>query len=231
MIAPANGDHLTPVVHRRVFNCFLLKEEGEGLTLIDTGPAGAVGQILDLAARTGGEIRRIVLTHAHGDHVAGLDRLVSGLGDGVEVVVGRREAPLLAGDFSMRLGEPAGSPKRRSYLTPSTQPTRLVDDGDRICSLQVIDTPGHTPGHISLIDRRDGTLIAGDAMTTLGRPAVSGDLVWRWPFPAISTWSKDLARASARRLRDELPTRIACGHGPVVGDAAAVLARAIARAG
>jgi glyoxylase-like metal-dependent hydrolase (beta-lactamase superfamily II) len=49
----------------------------------------------------------------------------------------------------------------------------------RQCPLRVIATPGHTPGHISLIDVRDGTLLAGDAVSTIGRTAVSGDLVWR----------------------------------------------------
>jgi glyoxylase-like metal-dependent hydrolase (beta-lactamase superfamily II) len=94
----------------------------------------------------------------------------------------------------------------------------------------VIATPGHTPGHISLIDVRDGTLIAGDAVSTISRTAVSGDLVWRWPFPAMSTWSKELAIDSARRLLDERPARIASGHGPIVNDAYASLEAALSRA-
>jgi glyoxylase-like metal-dependent hydrolase (beta-lactamase superfamily II) len=81
-----------------------------------------------------------------------------------------------------------------------------------------------------VIDTRDHTLIAGDALTTLGRVAVSGDLVWRWPFPALSTWNKPLALQSAQRLLDEQPARLATGHGPIVQDGATALGQAIARA-
>jgi glyoxylase-like metal-dependent hydrolase (beta-lactamase superfamily II) len=60
---------------------------------------------------------------------------------------------------------------------------------------------------------------------------VSGDLVWRWPFPARATWDKLRAIDSARRLLDERPTRIATGHGRVITeDATTLLAAAVARA-
>jgi glyoxylase-like metal-dependent hydrolase (beta-lactamase superfamily II) len=224
------GWHLTPVVHRRVFNCYLVREK-DGLTLVDTGPSGATSAVLTTIGQLGAPLRRVVLTHAHGDHVAGLDALVAATDGDLEVIVGFREAPLLAGDFALRDGEPGPPPKPRSYACPDTAPTRLVHDGDRIGSLQVVATPGHTPGHVSLIDARDHTLIAGDAVSTLGRTAVSGDLVWRWPFPALSTWNKDLARASAHRLLEARPARLATGHGPVLADATARLRDAISNAG
>jgi glyoxylase-like metal-dependent hydrolase (beta-lactamase superfamily II) len=224
------ASHLTPVVHRRVFNCYLVTEE-DGLTLVDTGPPGATSAVLSTIGRLGAPLRRVVLTHAHGDHVAGLDALVAATDGDVEVIVGSREAPLLAGDFALREGEPGPPPRPRSYGCPGTAPTRLVGEGDRIGSLQVLATPGHSPGHVSLIDTRDHTLIAGDAVSTLGRTAVSGDLVWRWPFPALSTWNKDLARDSAHQLLEARPERLAAGHGPVLDDAMARLREAITKAG
>jgi glyoxylase-like metal-dependent hydrolase (beta-lactamase superfamily II) len=102
-----------------------------------------------------------------------------------------------------------------------------VDDQNQIGSLVVFDTPGHTPGHISLLDPRSDTLIAGDAVLTQGRVAVSGDLVLRWPFPALSTWNKPLAVNSAERLLAQRPSRLATGHGPVVDDATTALTRAL----
>jgi glyoxylase-like metal-dependent hydrolase (beta-lactamase superfamily II) len=224
------ASHLTPVVHRRVFNCYLVTEE-DGLTLVDTGPSSATPLVLRTIRRLGAPLRRVVLTHAHADHVAGLDALIAATGRDVEVIVGSREAPLLAGDFALRDGEPGPPPGPRGYACPDTAPTRLVRHGDRIGSLHVVATPGHSPGHLSLLDTRDHTLIAGDAVSTLGRPAVSGDLVWRWPFPALSTWSRDLARASARRLLEARPERLATGHGPILEDATARLREAIAMAG
>jgi glyoxylase-like metal-dependent hydrolase (beta-lactamase superfamily II) len=223
------AEHVIQIVHRRVFNCYLVAEE-DGVTLVDTCPGGAAPKVLAAIRTLRVPLRRVVLTHAHRDHVGGLDILASGSGGEPEVIIGSREASLLAGDYALRDGEPEPGPQPRSYGHPATRPTRLVDDGDRVGSLRVIATPGHTPGHISLIDVRDGTLLAGDAVSTIGRTAVSGDLVWRWPFPAISTWSKELARDSARRLLDERPSRIASGHGPIVGDAPAGLEAALSRA-
>jgi glyoxylase-like metal-dependent hydrolase (beta-lactamase superfamily II) len=215
---------LIPIVHRRVFNCYLVVED-DGLTLVDTGPGGATAAVLDRIHELGRPLRRIVLTHAHADHVAGLDTLVAETV--AEVIVGRREARLLAGDFTLDKRETGAEPRPGSYGRPVTRPTRLVDDGDRVGSLRVIATPGHTPGHISLLDHRDGTLIAGDALTTIGRVAISGQLIWRWPFPALSTWSKPLAVESARRLAAEAPQRLATGHGPVIDDASAALDRVL----
>lgn len=217
---------VTQITYRRVFNAYLVAED-DGLTLIDTGPASARGAVRAAVTAQGGRLRRIVLTHAHADHVAGIDGLVIEHPD-VEIIVGWREAALLAGNLSLRAGEPGPPPKRRSFKTPASKPSGFVTDGDRIGSLSVIDTPGHTPGHLSLLDERDGTLIAGDAVTTIGRTAVSGDLVWRWPFPAFSTWNTDVALASARRLLDAAPRRLATGHGPVVEHATRALGTAIA---
>jgi glyoxylase-like metal-dependent hydrolase (beta-lactamase superfamily II) len=223
------GDRLVRIVHRRVFNCYVVRED-DGLTLIDTGPAGALSAIRAELAQLGTPLRRIVLTHAHGDHVAGLDRIAAEFRGGLEIIVGRREAALLAGDLSLLAGEPGPAPAGRNFGRTQTRPTRLVDDRDRIGSLQVIATPGHTPGHLSLIDTRDRTLIAGDAVTSLGRVDVSGDLVWRWPFPAMSTWNKPLAALSAKRLLAEQPDRIATGHGPIVHHATSQLQTAVDRA-
>jgi glyoxylase-like metal-dependent hydrolase (beta-lactamase superfamily II) len=227
MTANRITDQLTQLVHRRVFNCYLVRED-DGLTLIDTGPAGALRGVCQQINRTDLALRRIVITHAHGDHLGGLDQLTVEHGGQLELIVGQREAALFAGDFTLHDGEPAPKPKSRNYAQPQTRPTRTVQDGEHVGSLKVIHTPGHTPGHIALLDTRDGTLIAGDALTTLGRTAVSGDLVWRWPFPAMATWNKPLARDSAKRLLDNQPTRLATGHGPVIDDATPALAGAIA---
>jgi glyoxylase-like metal-dependent hydrolase (beta-lactamase superfamily II) len=228
MSAVQVSDHLTQLVHRRVFNCYLVRED-DGATLIDTGPAGAVDSVRQAIERSGQPLRRLVITHGHRDHVAGVDDLFREHGPELEVIAGQREAALLTGDLELQAGEADSPLKPRSYATLRTTPTTTVTDGDRVGSLRVIGTPGHTPGHLSLIDTRDGTLIAGDALTTIGRVAVAGELVWRWPFPAISTWNRALARQSARRLLEQRPLLLATGHGAVIPDATDALAKALER--
>jgi glyoxylase-like metal-dependent hydrolase (beta-lactamase superfamily II) len=104
-----------------------------------------------------------------------------------------------------------------SFPGAVTRPTHLLSDGELYGSLRVVATPGHTPGHLSYFDERDGTLYAGDALVTMGgRVNVPGFGPWYFPLPAIATWHRPTALASARRL-SELPIRrYATGHGRVV---------------
>jgi glyoxylase-like metal-dependent hydrolase (beta-lactamase superfamily II) len=90
-----------------------------------------------------------------------------------------------------------------------------------------VSTPGHTPGHIALLDRRDGALIAGDAFQTKAGVAVAGTVQWLFPFPAWATWHRPSALASARRLHALAPTRLAIGHGDVLEQPLAAMERAI----
>lgn len=194
-------------------NCYLVRED-DGLTLIDTGLPGSAGAILAAAQKEGLAIRRIVLTHAHGDHIGSLDALRRQLPE-AEVLISARDARFLSGDMSLDPGEPQLK-LRGSYQTVKTRPSRLLYDGDQVGSLQVISAPGHTPGHIALFDRRDGSLIAGDAFQTRAGVAVSGAIRLLFPFPALATWSRSLALASARQLRALQPSRLAVGHGEVL---------------
>jgi len=194
-------------------NCYLAREE-DGLTLIDTGLPGSAAAILDAAHGLDMPIRRIVLTHAHADHVGSLDALRQLLPE-AEVLVSARDARFLAGDMSLDPDEPALK-LRGSYQTTAARPDRLLYEGDQAGSLQVVASPGHTPGHIALFDPRDGALIAGDAFQTRAGVAVAGVVRLLFPFPALATWSRPLALASARRLRALQPARLATGHGEVL---------------
>jgi glyoxylase-like metal-dependent hydrolase (beta-lactamase superfamily II) len=211
----------------RVFpvNCYLVRED-DGLTLIDAALPGSAGAILAAASELGLSIRRIVITHAHADHLGALDALHQRLPE-AEVLISTRDARFLAGDMSLDPDEPQ-TKLRGGYQTTATRPSRTVDEGDRIGSLQVVLAPGHTPGHIALFDPRDGTLIAGDALQTRAGVAVSGTLRPLFPFPALATWHRPTALASARRLRAQEPARLATGHGEVLERPLEAMDRAIA---
>lgn len=207
-------------------NCYLVRED-DGLTLVDTMLPRSGKRILAAAQSLGAPIVRIALTHAHGDHIGSLDELHQLLPD-AEVIISTRDARLLAKDRSLDPGEPQGKLKG-SYPGASTTPTRTIGDGDMIGSLQVVASPGHTPGHVSFLDTRDRTLIAGDAYVTLGGLATTAKGTPAFPLPSMATWDKPTELDSARKLRALDPVRLAPGHGKIVEAPLQAMDAAIAR--
>src|SRR5262249_25692468 len=132
-----------------------------------------------------------------------------------QVAISERDARFLSGDMSLNPSEPQ-VPLRGSYTVCQTKPTVLLHDGDRIGSLEVIATPGHTPGHVAFLDTRDRSMIAGDAFQTLGGVAVAGTFKLLFPIPALATWHKGLSLESARKLLALRPSALAVGHGRVL---------------
>jgi glyoxylase-like metal-dependent hydrolase (beta-lactamase superfamily II) len=209
-------------------NCYLVEEE-EGLTLIDAALPYSSKGIMQAARQIGKPIHRIVLTHAHGDHVGALDALKQELPE-VPVYISKRDARLLSGDISLDAEEPqtpirGGVPKK-----VKTRADVCLEDGDRIGSLVAISTPGHTPGSMSFLDTRNHALIAGDALQIRGGIAVSGQIKPWFPFPAMATWNKQASLESVRKLRDYQPSLLAVGHGSMIVEPKAWMDKAIAAA-
>ncbi len=213
MTTTQHGDNLLQLTRLFAFNCHLVRED-DGFTLIDTGMSGSAKGILAAAEKLGLPIRRIALTHAHVDHVGSLDALAALLPE-VEIAMSARDARFLTGDKRLDAGEPQ-APLRGGYPECSTVPTRFLKEGDRVGSLEVIATPGHTPGHLSFFDSRDGTLIAGDAFSTRAGVTTAGTFRLLFPFPAMATWHKPTGLESARKLAALNPAQLAVGHGNVI---------------
>lgn len=209
-------------------NVYLVEEE-HGLTLIDAGMPFSLKGILETAASLGKPISTIILTHAHADHVGALDGLKDALPD-AEVCISSRDAKLLTGDTSLLSHEPQ-TPVRGSVPKGiRTKPDRLLEDGDQIGSLVAIASPGHTPGHMAFMDTRSRVLIVGDAYQVRGGLAVSGRVRPLFPFPALATWNREAALASAKRLAELEPSVLAVGHGRMLRQPAAAMRAAVADA-
>ncbi|MCR8641218.1 MBL fold metallo-hydrolase [Paenibacillus sp. N1-5-1-14] len=209
-------------------NCYLIEEENE-LTLIDAALPYSVKGILQAAAKIGKPITKIVLTHAHGDHIGALEALKQQLPD-VKIYISARDARLLAGDTSLDSNEPQTPIKGSVPKKSMPKPDILLQDGDRISSLLAIATPGHTPGSMSFLDTRSQVMIAGDAFQLRGGIAVSGQLRPWFPFPAMATWNKEVSLASALKIRDFKPSVLAVGHGEMLMNPAVKIDEAIATA-
>jgi glyoxylase-like metal-dependent hydrolase (beta-lactamase superfamily II) len=204
-------------------NAYLVREP-DGFTLVDTTLGGkGADELIGAARAADGKIRRIALTHGHGDHAGTLDALMQRLGTAVEVLIGEPDARILAGEKVLE-------GKLPGYWRPvKTVPDVRLTGGERIGSLEVVPSPGHTPGHVSFLDSRDGSLIAGDVFTAYGRLEVTNHFYWRFPLAYGATADRPQDLRSARAMRALDPSRLLVGHGPVIPMPAATMDAAIAR--
>lgn len=217
-------------------NAYLLRG-ASGWLLVDAGWAGDADRI-EAAARQAlaGEAwpQAILLTHVHPDHSGAAHELAGRWSCPVHLPPD--EMPIARGDFDA-MREVAG-PMDRWVVLPamramgrrrrealSTRNTlgdaaRPLPPGEPMSGLpgwEVVATPGHTPGHVSLFRPADRVLIAGDALVNLRLNTVRG-LLRQQPGlsgpPWYTTWSPSRAVASIQKLADLSPAVLGPGHGP-----------------
>jgi glyoxylase-like metal-dependent hydrolase (beta-lactamase superfamily II) len=219
------NENLTQLTRIHFVNAYLVRED-DGFTLVDTTLGRGADDLIQAAQAAGGTIRRIALTHGHSDHAGSLDALKQRLGDQVEVLMPELDARILAGE-KVTDRKLTGSWPKHLQTTPDVR----INGGDRVGSLEVISSPGHTPGHVAFLDTRDNTLIAGDVYTSYGRVAVTTQYYLRFPLATMGTFDKPVDLESARSLRTLDPALLVVGHGPAVRDPGPAMDRAIASAG
>ncbi len=159
------------------------------------------------------DVRRVVVTHAHVDHVGGLASLVAD--SGAEVHAHEREAVYLRDGRTPRMqrGKPGSFP-------PVTVAEEFLDGSLLPGGLRVLHTPGHTPGHVSLLHEPSGVLITGDALFNVRGLRYC---------PGMLCTDPALNRKSADVLGDLDFEVVAFMHGPEIRQGAREAVRAFLR--
>jgi glyoxylase-like metal-dependent hydrolase (beta-lactamase superfamily II) len=177
-------------------SAYVLVRSGEA-AVVDTGVAGSEADIEAALVAAGlgwDSVGHVILTHLHPDHIGSAAAVMTAAPDAVGYA-GAADIPAIS----------------------APRPLTAVDDGDRVFDLRIVATPGHTPGHISVLDDVGGILVAGDALNTAGGLA-SG------PNPQF-TPDMDTAMASVAKLAGFGFETLLVGHGdPVTSGASAQVA-------
>ena len=204
----------------------LLLENDDGWTLVDTGLVSSVKRIQAALAFLGAgpeDLKRIFLTHQHDDHVGGL-RGLTGWAPEAEVGASEHEAAVISGRLPRDLpGNPVFRALTRNAKSPGVTVGKTLRDGDLVSGFRVIATPGHSPGHVSLLRDEEGLLFTADAFGQLWRKLRVGLVK---PFCS----DPPLARRSAEKLLAEDFATVIMAHGPVLRTGAKrTLREAVAR--
>jgi glyoxylase-like metal-dependent hydrolase (beta-lactamase superfamily II) len=181
-----------------------LLARGDEVAIVDTGVAGSAGDI-EASLRSVGldwaNVGHVILTHRHPDHVGSVADVLDAAPD--------------ANGYAGR--DDIGAISASRELQP-------LGDGDRVFDLEIVATPGHTPGHIAVLEPVGGILVAGDALNTQDG-TLGGS-------PPQFTADMAAARASVAKLAKLRFETLLVGHGePIEGGASAAVADLAAAGG
>lgn len=162
------------------------------IAIVDTGTPGNAGKFADVIQSAGlgwSDVNHVILTHHHGDHVGGL----------AEILDAATAATVYAGEADIAEIE-------------APQTIQPVLDGDEVFGMQIIGTPGHTAGHVSVYDPAASLMVAGDAMVN-GENGLEG---------ASPRFTADMAMASEsiKKLATFTFETLVFGHGEPIDSGA-----------
>ena len=149
-------------------NCYLVRHESGAAVLVDPGEDAA--DILELVSKTNSSLKAILLTHAHFDHIGAVQEVRTQLSVDVWLHSEAREQYLQSHLAAARWNMPFTQPDAPEHeLLAGTWKSGELE-------FEVLFTPGHAPGHISLYSRAGGFVLSGDALFqgSIGRTDLPG---------------------------------------------------------
>lgn len=211
-------ENIAPGVYRvdaiRLSNAVsvLLLANDDGWTLVDTGLASSVGRIREALSALGSgpeDLKRIFITHQHDDHTGGLRGMLE-WAPHAEVGASPHEAEVISG---RRTRDPYSNTVLRFISRNAELPTapvqKVLREGDLVSGFRLISTPGHTPGHVSMLRDEDGLLFTADAFGCLPRKIRVG-------IRKAVCVDPPQAKRSAEKLLGEDFSTVVMSHGPVL---------------
>ncbi|EAQ5978273.1 MBL fold metallo-hydrolase [Salmonella enterica] len=199
-------------------NGFILRDADGQVTLVDMGVKQSGPKVMAALASIGSgasDVTRLLLTHAHPDHAGGAAHVAQATGR--DFAIHEADAPYAESggspprDPSFRLARIMGRLMGSNAFPAVTVGERLTDGQvlDVAGGLEVVHTPGHSPGHVAYLHRSSGVLITGDSIFN-----VRGV---RWPVKSFCTDFR-LTQKTAHRLAELDYSTAAFTHGPHISD-------------
>ncbi|SMQ77886.1 Glyoxylase, beta-lactamase superfamily II [Bacillus sp. OV166] len=196
--------------------------DDEMAVLVDTGMPGQLEQIRLAMSEVGvsfDKLKAVIITHQDLDHIGSLPEILNQSNNHIEVYANIFDKPYIEGTLPLIKTDPnrmskeqwSSLPEQMQFLyknPPKSKVDKTLEDGEEISycgGIQIIFTPGHTPGHISLYLKQSKTLVAGDAMVVV-------DGVLRRPIPQ-TTLDLKTAIDSLEKFLDLDIEKVICYHG------------------
>lgn len=207
------------MIHPTVFH------DGEHAVLVDAGMPGQLESLKAALAKADLSLKNVdavIFTHQDIDHIGGIRELLASVEKPIEVYAHAEDQPYIQGEKTLikmtperaqqmltRIPEAFRAQAQAMFSNPpSAKVTKTVEDGevlDMFGGIEVIYTPGHTPGHISLYHRPSKTLVTGDAL-------VSQEGKIHGPNPQV-TANMEQAVESAKKFAKYDIQQVVCYHG------------------
>lgn len=194
---------------RNAINIYLVGE-----TLIDAGTKQAQGRIVRQVG--GRKLSTHVLTHAHPDHQGASHAICERFG--IPLWCGRDDVPAVehaGGVVNPKAPDWLNWLQERFWTGPPHPVARALSEGDQVEGFTVLETPGHSRGHIAFWRESDRVLILGDVLNNMN---VMTGLPGLHQPPDMFTPDPIRNRASARRLAALRPQLACFGHGAPLRD-------------